>query len=239
MRFISMHKSTPGMEAGEPPPAAVMEGMGPLMEEMIRTGIFESGEGLLPSSMGVRLVFSNGQRTIVKGPLAGSNELTDRYMIIRVPSMEDAIEWATRFADVSRSEIDIRPVTEPWDLGFFPKPADVTDTRFMILHKADSDTEAGRSPRGLGEFLNMRDELQGAGKLVAAERLQPSSTGIRLRFKGGKYTVTDGPFTESKELVAGFSITRLDSRETAVEWARRFAELIGDVEIDIRPLYDI
>ena len=92
MRFISMHKSTKEIEAGAPPSREVMEGMGPLMGEAMQKGIFIAGEGLRPSSQGVRLNIAGGRHTVTKGPLAGSNEVIDRYMIVRVPSIDDAIE---------------------------------------------------------------------------------------------------------------------------------------------------
>ena len=237
MRYISMHKATKDMEAGAPPPPEVMAGMGPLMEEMTSAGIFLAGEGLRPSALGVRLTFSGGLRTITPGPLTGSNELTDRYLIVRVPSINDAIEWATRFAGNDEAEIDVRPVTEMWDLGFMPKPPDLTTTRYMILRKADARSEAGATD--FTTFTSLSADMERAGVLVSREALQPSATGVRLRFRGGDRRVIDGPFTESKELIAGFSIIQVDSREEVVKWATRFAELLGDIEIDIRPLYEV
>src|SRR5687767_2183181 len=173
MRFISMHKSTPDMEAGVPPSQKLLEGIGPLMGEMIQRGILQAGEGLRPSSTGVRVRVANGKRTVVKGPLTGSNELTDRYLIVRVPSIEDAIEWGARFVG-NDGEADVRPVSEPWDFGA-PKPEGLTGTRFMILHKADANTEAGRQ--------RPDSEVSGGGELLARETLQPSSRGVRLRFR--------------------------------------------------------
>jgi hypothetical protein len=237
MRFISMHKATKDMEAGAPPPPAVMAGMGPLMEEMMKTGIFLAGEGLRPSAHGVRLTFSGGKRTVTAGPLTGSNELTDRYLIVRVRSIDDAIEWATRFAGADDAEIDVRPVTEPWDLGFMPKPPELTTTRFMILRKANAHSEAGAAD--FTAFTSLSIDMERAGVLVSREALQPSATGVRLRFRGGDCRAIDGPFTESKELIAGFSIMQAVSREECIQWATRFAELIGDIEIDIRPLYEV
>jgi PhnB protein len=73
--------------------------------------------------------------------------------------------------------------------------------------------------------------------VIAAGRLQPSSKGRRLFFRDGKPAVTDGPFTESKELIAGFSILEVPSIDDAVPWATRFAKLLGDIEIEMRPLY--
>ena len=237
MRFISMHTSNASMEAGDPPSPEVMAGMGPLMGEMIEAGVFVSGEGLRPTSHGVRLSFSNGKRTITKGPFAGSNELIDRYLIVRVHSIEEAVEWATRFASgVGDSEIDVRPVTEVWDLGLMPKPAGETTTRYMILHKSDARSEAGRPAPASLSALDANVLLSDV--LLSTEALQPSAKGVRLKFSGGQRTVIDGPFTESKELIAGFSIMNVNSIDEVVEWASRFAALIGDVQIDIRPLYE-
>ena len=236
MRFISMHKATADMEAGVPPSAAVMEGMGPLIGEMISKGIFLAGEGLRPSSLGARLTFSNGKRTgLTHGPLSGSNELTAAFCIVRVATLNDAIEWASRFASVAgHSEIDVRPVTENWHLGFEPPPPPGSPARFMIIRKADKDSEEG-TRTSISEAL---DDTRKAGVLVAAEILQPSSTGARVRFRDGKRQIIDGPFTESKELIAGYSIMELPSLDDALPWAARFAALLGDVEMDIRPLYD-
>ena len=230
MRWISIHKSTTSMEAGELPPAKVLEGMGPLMGEMIEKGIFLGGEGLRPSSLGVRLKFVDGKRFIEKGPFHGSNELTAAFSIVKVRSLDDAIEWATRFAPAGDAEIDVRPVTEYWDLGMGSRPPSETMTRYMIVRKADRDSEAGNvaAPVGPAEL----------GELMLTERLQSSAKGVRLRFHGGKRTVIDGPFTESKELIAGYSIMQSDSRDDLIQWAARFADLLGDIEIDIRPLYD-
>jgi hypothetical protein len=231
MRWISIHKSTKDMEAGQLPPARVMEGMGPLIGDMVQKGVFLGGEGLRPSSLGVRLKFTNGTRTIEKGPLQGSNELVAAFSIVKAKSIEDAIEWATRFAPAGDAEIDVRPVTEYWDLGVMPKPAGETMTRYMIARKADRDSEAGLASATIRPAADL-------GELLLTERIQPSANGLRLRFKGGKRTILDGPFTESKELIAGYSIMRSDSRDELVEWATRFADLLGDIEIDIRPLYD-
>jgi hypothetical protein len=75
--------------------------------------------------------------------------------------------------------------------------------------------------------------------LLAAEGVHPSSRGARLSFSGGRRTVTDGPFAEAKELIAGFAVVQVDSKEEAIEWATRFADVIGDVEIEVRQVIEI
>lgn len=113
--------------------------------------------------------------------------------------------------------------------------------RFMMLLKADKDSEAGALPSQelMAEMGGFIEEMAKAGVLLAAEGLHPSSKGKRLRFSGGKVvSVTDGPFTETKELVAGFAIIQVRSWEEALEWSNRFARVQGEGECEIRPLFE-
>lgn len=115
--------------------------------------------------------------------------------------------------------------------------------RFMILRKADKDTEAGVMPSeeliaAMGKYV---EEMVNAGIMRAGEGLQPTSKGARIKFKGGKPTITDGPFTETKELVAGVSIIDVQSREEALEWVKRWPQIDGhgEVELELRQLYEL
>src|SRR5437773_6206471 len=95
--------------------------------------------------------------------------------------------------------------------------------RFMILVKADKNSEAGVLPseKLLTEMGKFNEELVKAGVMLAGEGLQPSSKGARVKFSGDKRTVTDGPFTEAKELIAGFWLWQVKSKEEAIEWLKR------------------
>ena len=110
--------------------------------------------------------------------------------------------------------------------------------RFMVIVKADKSSEAGVLPdqKLLTEMGKYNEELAKAGILLAAEGLQPSSKGVRVRFSGGKRTVIDGPFAETKELVAGFWLWQVKSKEEAIEWLKRapFAE----TEVEIRQVFE-
>ena len=111
--------------------------------------------------------------------------------------------------------------------------------RFMMLVKATKDFEAGVLPdeKMLSEMAKYTEELVKAGALLACERLQPSSKGVRVRYASGKFTVTDGPFAETKELIAGFCLIEAKSRDEAIEWAKRIPFQEG--EIEVRPLFEL
>ena len=114
--------------------------------------------------------------------------------------------------------------------------------RFMIIVKATKDSEAGKMPPEslFAAMATYHEELQKAGVLVDASGLQPSTKGWRIRYSGGKRTVVDGPFTESKELIAGYTLIQVKSREEALEWTRRFPNpAVGDGEIEVRQLYEL
>ena len=113
--------------------------------------------------------------------------------------------------------------------------------RFLVMHKSNEQNEAGVPPSKelVEEMGKLMEESTKAGVLLAAEGVHPSSKGARVRFSGGKRTVTDGPFAEAKELIAGFAIIQVDSKEAAIEWATRFAEVLGDVAIEIRQVVDL
>ena len=116
--------------------------------------------------------------------------------------------------------------------------------RFMIIVKATGATEAGIMPEAslfaaMGEY---HQELARAGVLLDANGLKPSSQGWRIRYEGSRRSVIDGPFAETKELIAGYTLIQVRSREEALEWARRFPNPQGEgasAEIEVRPLYEM
>jgi len=111
----------------------------------------------------------------------------------------------------------------------------------MVLVKATKDSEAGKMPdeKLLAEMGKYNEELVKAGIMLAGEGLHPSSRGVRVRFSGAKRTVVDGPFTETKELVAGFWIWQVKSKEEAIEWLKRCPNpMPGDSEIELRQIFE-
>ena len=110
--------------------------------------------------------------------------------------------------------------------------------RFMVLVKADKNSEAGVLPdkKILTEMGKFNEELVKAGVMLAGEGLQPSSKGARVKFSKGKKTVIDGPFSETKELVAGFWLWQVRSKEEAIEWLKRAP--FEDTEVEIRQIFE-
>ena len=113
--------------------------------------------------------------------------------------------------------------------------------RFMVMIKATKDSEAGVMPNEqlLTAMGNFNDELVKAGVMVAGEGLHPSSKGARVKFSGAQRTVIDGPFTEAKELIAGYWIWQVSSKEEAIEWVKRCPNpMNGESEIEIRQVFE-
>ena|SRR5215213_2482061 len=112
--------------------------------------------------------------------------------------------------------------------------------RFLGLLRADPESEAGTPPNPelmarMGTFI---DEITRAGVLLATDGLHPSTKGARVRVADGKATVTDGPFTESKELVASYALLQVKSKAEAIEWTTRFLKVLGKGECEVRQVYE-
>ena len=112
--------------------------------------------------------------------------------------------------------------------------------RIMGMLKADMDSEAGTLPtpelvQRMGEFM---EEVMTAGVVVSTDGLKPSSEGKRVKLSNGEVTVTDGPFTESKELIASYALFQVDTWDEAIHWTRRFLEVLGEGECELRPIFE-
>ena len=239
MRYIIMHKTNPHWESGAIPSKELIARVGALIGEMAKSRVFVAGEGLRASSEGVRLRFSGGARTITKGPFRGENELPAGFAILRTGSLDEAVEWATRqAATLGDVEMDIRPINEPWDVGICEAPSDLTKRRWMVLRKATAATESGESPSASQRATMSRlvDESTRSGVHVASESLRPSARGRRYKNSAAGRRVIDGPFTETKELIAGYCIVNAESLEEACRWAEKYIDVVETDEVDVREL---
>jgi hypothetical protein len=239
MRFIIMHKTDAHWEAGAIPTPELIARVGTLIADLANAGVFVTGEGLRPSSEGVRLKCAAGIRTIREGPFERGNELPVGFSILRAASLEDAIGWASRQASVlGDAELDVRPVTEPWDIGMAPRPADLATRRYMVLQKATAATETGAAPGPARqtESSRLKEDTTGATVHLGTETMRPSARGRRYKNSSTGITVVDGPFIESKELIGGYIIVTADSLDEAGRLAAQYIEAVQADEVDVREL---
>ena len=239
MRFMIMHKTNARWERGAVPSPELIARVGSLLGEAAKANVLLGAEGLRPSSEGVRLRFAGDTRTVTRGPFPGDHELPAGFSIFRVGSLDEATLWASRLATVLGDvEIDVRPVTEAWDIGIVPRPEKVTTRRYMALRKATAASEAGvpLTTAQAAEMARLIDEARRTGVHVATETLQPSARGRRYKNTREGVRFTDGPFAESKELIAGYIIVSADSLEDAARWATRYVDVVEADEVDVREL---
>jgi len=239
MRFIIAHKTNAHWESGAIPGPELIARVGTLLGELAKDGALLAAEGLRASSEGVRLRFAAGQRTVINGPFEGSNELPAGFSILRTRSLEEAIEWATRQAGVLGDvEIDIRPVTEPWDIGMVARPAAVSTRRYMVLRKATPSTEAGEAPSSQqrSELARLAEETTRSGVHLVSETMRPSRRGRRYKNSRDGVSVYDGPFIETKELIGGYVVISAASLEDAGRWAVQYVHAVEAGEVDLREL---
>ena len=241
MRVMLLHKSTPDTEAGIIPPATLIAAVGGMIGEMKAAGVLRDGAGLRSSALGVRLTFAAGRRTDRPGPFVGRNEDPAALCVVRVRSRDEAAELATRFAAVlGDGECDIRPVTEAWDLGFAEKPKDDPTSRWMMVWKARPQGHGAlpslQARASLGKLII---DLKARGVFLQGEAFRPSGEAKRLLLGPGKRRAVDGPFAESKELISGYCTIEVPTLADALPWAERYIAAVGDVELDLRPLYEV
>jgi hypothetical protein len=264
MRFLMMVKASKDSEAGVLPDEKILSEMGGYNEKLIKAGALLVAEGLQASSKGARVRCAKGRITVTDGPFAETKELIAGFWLIQAESTQAAIEWAER-VPFKEGEVEVRPLLELSDIPVDPaeKPDGRRETeeqfraappgrkpgtmRFMGLLKSDRDTEAGVLPdekvlEAVGAFM---EEGVKSGVFLSGEGLQPSSMGVRVRYSGSRRMVIDGPFTETKELIAGYVIIQVESREAAIEWTKRFVQLDApgrhgaESECEVRQIFEL
>jgi len=235
MRFIMMHKNDPHTEAGQKPSMELIQKMGDFIGGHAKAGRFIDGAGLSGSKNRSRLTFRNGDATIKHGPYRGEHEQPAAMLTLKVRMRDEALGWAQRYGKIlGDGEIEVGKVVEPWDLGVVPEPAN-HPLQFLLIEKADAATEgAGRSAKQKAELTRLQTEMAKAGVLVKALKLKSSATGKRLLFKNHDLQLIDGPFSESKELIGGFSILELSGIDEAIAISKPYAEILGGtLEVDV------
>ncbi len=238
MRFLCMHKDPANESLDNKPSKELIDGMGALIGEAMQKGIMLGGDGLLPGLTRYRLAFEKGRCDVTKGTRAGREEqLPQRLVVFKVEKPEQGLEWAKRFGEaVGAQRLELGPLTEAWDLGMGIRPPDAP-YRFMILQTATPESEAGKEPNAAQKqgLRTVLAEMQKAGVLLMHEALLPSSKAVRLNYRDNVRARTDGPFTESKELIGGFCMLQMRSFDEMAAWTDRFARILGgNIEVDLR-----
>jgi hypothetical protein len=256
-------KANKDCEAGVMPDEKMLSEINKYNEDLVKAGTLLAVHRLQASSKGARVRYSNGKFKVIDGPFAETKELIAGFWLIQAKSREEAIEWAKR-VPFQEGEVEVRPLFEVPDFPVdpaekpdgwrekeeqfraAPPPARKPGTiRYMGILKADTDTEAGVLPgekflSAMGAFF---EEGIKAGVILSGEGLQSSSKGARIRYSGSKRTVIDGPFAETKELIAGYAILQFTSKAEAIEWTKRFVQvdapgrLGAESECEIRPFF--
>jgi hypothetical protein len=237
MKFMVMHKMNEAMEKGVKDPE-VSAGVGKLIGEAIEKKIFLSGAGLQPTATRTHVVYRDGERTVTDGPFTEAKELVGGFALMKVRDKADALYWTDRFAaSVGDVEVIFGPVREPWEAGFGARPEN-PPLRYLSVMKMDPDEDLPPTPEELAKMGALIEEMTKAGVLLSTGGLASTKKGARIRFEGDKHRVIDGPFAESKELIAGFSILEFPSKAAAIEWGIRFGQVTKVSEVEVRQMPD-
>jgi hypothetical protein len=239
-----MHKTNAEWEAGAKPTPELAQRVGEMVGELKRSGALVAGEGLGPSSEGARVRLRNGAATITPGPFGRDGAVPARYLIFRSGTVEQAADVGARlgriFGDVV---VDVRPVNEPWDLGFAARPAGLTTRRYMAVVNADAASEAGAplAADRRAALESLADELRATDAFLGLEHFEPTRNAKRIALGNAsssnvRHVVLDGPFTETKELIGGFVIVEVPSIGDALALALKYAKAVDVEEIDVRGL---
>jgi hypothetical protein len=265
MKFMLLMKSDEQAEAGVLPDEQVIAAMGKFNQDLVESGALLSAEGLHPTSRGTRIRIAGGKRTTTDGPFAEAKEVIAGYWVLQTKTKDEALAWAKRCPGAA-GQLELRQLYEMEDFpvdaaekedGWRAKEeemrkemdrpqasAPVPGTkRFIAMLESDSFSERGVLPDEpmLTAMGKLMEEMASAGVAIGGEGLKPTSQGVQIK----RNKITDGPFAEAKELIAGFVMLRCTSKAEAVQWAWRWLEVhcggnfAKDGEIQIREVFEL
>ncbi len=226
MHFMVIRRAGGGSESETFPPAGLVDAV-------------PGGRWLRPSAHGARLRLADGRWTLHEGPFP-ADELVAGFTLVEAPSKEAALEWARGWpvADgEGEVELEVRETgctggCHSIDTGEAPRL-----TPYVVLLRSDRNTEADLvpPPEVIDRMNRCNAEGVAAGVVLAGAGLQPTSKGARVKLRGGRATVIDGPFTELKELIAGYWLIQAATRQEAVDWIAAYPFPLGpSMEIELR-----
>ncbi|HEX8792494.1 MAG TPA: YciI family protein [Polyangiaceae bacterium] len=235
MRVMVFGPGNKDTEAGVRPKQEAIEKMAKYNEELAKSGVVLDGAGLMPTSTAKRVRFEGSKRTVVDGPFLETKELIAGYWIWQVRSMDEAVDWLKRAPFDGGVEVTIRQI-----FTWRPPTAGEDPTiRVMVFVPGNRESEAGVMPPTelIEQMTKYNEELVKAGVMLDGQGLTPTTKAKRVRFEGSKRTVIDGPFVETKEIVAGYMIWQVKSIDEAIEWVKR-SPLDDGAEVTIRPIFE-
>lgn len=250
-RFMIIRKSNKTTESGALTGGDLLAALGQLSDSGWSAGGAPHSVGLKPSSRGARVLFSGGKTTVIDGPF--TEGIVAGFTLIDAPSKAAAIERAKRWlADHGEEdvELEIREAGCPGGVaGVRPESSSgqadekATWVRYAVILKTTHHTESGwvADEKVLSAMTRRNEEGVRSGVMLAGEGLKPSSSGARVRSLKGKPVVLDGPFAEAKELVAGFWLIQVRSRDEAIAWVNSYPYPLGpdgEGEVEIREVVD-
>ncbi len=236
MKFMLIVKANQDSEAGKLPEPRLFEEMGKFNEEMVKAGILLGAEGLKPTSEGIRAKLVKGVFSVSKGPFPGAAEdFMAGYWVIDVPSKAEATDWARR-VPFENGEVEIRPVEyTDFSAKSAPAAAGKPVRYFSTYQPVHQGPPTAEHMAAMGQIVEAAVK---EGRLIATGGLGPASQGARVRYAGSTRTVTDGPFAEAKELVAGWAVLRAASKDAIADQIKTFLEQGGDGECEVRLLFE-
>jgi hypothetical protein len=258
MQFMIIRSSDERTEAGARAGAQLVAALRAFTGELAKAGILKDFDGLKPSAVSTRVRLEGKTFSVIDGPFTESKELVAGYLIIEAATREDALAVARRWpAEDGDVELELRRLYGAEDFPADPAAGEAPPppapparkpgtTRYALLIKSDARTESGAPPDSevIGAMDGLIGEVVASGAMLGGQGLKPSAQGAKLRRTRGKLTVVDGPFTESKEMIAGFTLLQLASMQDAIDFAKRWLQIhvdwsrLGKGEIEIRPMYE-
>ncbi|PWF47924.1 YciI family protein [Massilia glaciei] len=248
MKFIIFRRADAGTEQGAMPDEQLLKDMGAYKAQLVSAGVMRAGEGLKPSDQAVRVLLSEGKVSVVGGPFTETRELVAGISVFEAASRDEVVEWIKRWpaSDAGpdgKVGIEIREAGCPGGCAeVHPDPAAAVEgTRFAILLRSSAELEAETPvPQEVLDRLDAHNAAEAKkGVLLAADGLRSSALGTRVNFSAGRATTVDGPFTEIKELVAGYWMIKARSMAEAIAWAAAVPYPCGArVEVEIRPMVE-
>ena len=242
MRYMLLRRSSSAHEAGTPLSPAAAASLSAFAGAMSAAGVLCAFESLQPSTQGVRLALGEGAAGRVDGPFADSRELIAGFAVIDVPTKQDALDWLQRWpADAGGAVIELREGGCPGGCAEIAPLEGVGQhgQRYIVLLRSSDELEAETPvPQAMLDALDAYNAAEAAkGVLLAADGLRTTGRGARFKPGAGRQALVDGPFTEIKELIAGYWLIRAASMAEAEAWARRTPYPCGaEVELEIRAL---